>query len=56
LESATGYIRTIAALVPKAFDLGNDEDEDGNKVIGVALITRDAIEAIIERGRNEDED
>lgn len=53
-EKPVDYVRTVATLVPKAFDLG-DEDDDGNKVIGVALITRNSIEAIIERGRGDGE-
>lgn len=56
-EKPVEYVRTCAALVPKAFDLTDDEDGDGKKIIGVALITRNAIEAIIERGNAEaDED
>ena len=46
------YLRVVSALVPKAFDLG-DDDEDGNRIAGVALITRSAIDAIIERGRSD---
>lgn len=43
------YLRVISSIVPKQLET---EDEDGNTV-GVALITRGAIEAIIERGRSE---
>lgn len=45
------YLRVVSSLVPKAFDLG--EDDDGNQIAGVALITRGAIDAIIERGRSD---
>lgn len=55
-EKPVDYVRTCASLVPKAFDLGNDEDDEGNKIVGVALITRTAIEAIIERGQEAGED
>jgi hypothetical protein len=50
-EEPAQYLRVVSSLVPKAFDLG--EDEDGEKIAGVALITRGAIEAIIERGRSD---
>jgi hypothetical protein len=45
------YLRVVSSLVPKAFDLGEDDEDGGNRIAGVALITRNAIEAIIERGR-----
>ena len=41
------FLRVIAAVLPKQLEA---EDDDGN-VYGVALITSNAIEAIIERGR-----
>ena len=46
-EKPAEFLRVIAAVLPK--QLGA-EDDDGN-VYGVALITSNAIEAIIERGR-----
>lgn len=54
-EKPVEYVKAVAACVPKAFDF-DDEDDDGRKIIGVALITRDAIQAIIERGREDDDD
>ena len=41
------FLRVIAQVLPKQLQA---EDDDGN-VYGVALITSNAIEAIIERGR-----
>jgi hypothetical protein len=43
------YLRVIASIVPKQVET---EDEDGNAV-GVALITKGAIEALIERGQSD---
>lgn len=47
------YLRVVSSLVPKAFDLGDDDEEGSNRIAGVALITRGAIDAIIERGRSD---
>ena len=50
-EEPAQYLRVVAAIVPKTLELDDAEDEDG--VFGVALITKSAITALIERGRQD---